>query len=332
MELRLPAVKPVPSLIAIAAALVLTAALGSMPASAAYREPALTVSADRLAAALHCPWEPKKGGKQPVLLVTGTGYTGAEAFLLGSGPLQRLGRPVCYVDFPYRTTGDVQVSAQYLVAAIRAVSSKAGRSIAVFGISQGGLLPRWALTYWPSLRAKVSDVVAVAGTQHGSTIIGPCSLAEPCIPAEWQQLAGSKLLAAINRQPDESPGKTSWTTVRTATDEVVQPQTGPNPTSALKGASNILIQAICPGRTRSHVGSAMDSVTFAAFVDAINHSGPAKVSRLPASVCSQGYAPGTTIFLRKARAAAFEPDPQVRAPLVGMEPPVQPYALKTVPR
>ena len=80
--------------------------------------------------------------------------------------------------------------------------------------------------------------------------------------------------------------------MRSATDEVVQPQTGPHPTSALRGATNILIQAVCPGRVTTHVGTAVDSVTFAAFLDAISHKGAAKVSRLPADVCAHPYAPG----------------------------------------
>lgn len=316
----------------VASAVVLSAFVSNASA-ATYKEPALTVSADRLAAGFHCPWPvTKKGGAMPVLLVTGTGYTGEEAFLLGSGALHTLAKPVCYVDFPYRTTGDIQTSVQYLVAGIRTLYQQAGRSIAIYGISQGGLLPRWALTYWPSLRKMVSDVIAVAGTQHGSTIIGPCSSSKPCVPAEWQQLAGSNLLNAINREPDESPGSTSWTTIRTSTDEVVQPQTGANPTSALKGATNILIQDVCPGRSVSHVGSAVDSVSFAAAKDAMSNPGPAKVSRLPANICSSLYAPGITWARLGTPLAGLVPDPQTTAPLVNAEPAVQSYALKTVPK
>ena len=314
-------------------AAVLTGAFATAASAATYKEPALTVAADRLASGFHCPWPvTKKGGATPILLVTGTNFTGSEAFLLGSGARHTLAKPVCYVDFPYRTTGDVQVSVQYLVSAIRTLYKQAGRSIAIYGISQGGLLPRWALTYWPSLRPMVSDVIAVAGTQHGSNIIGPCSASKPCVPAEWQQLAGSRLLNAINRQPDESPGSTSWTTVRTATDEVVQPQTGANPTSSLKGASNILIQSVCPGRSVAHVASAVDSVSFAAAKDALSHPGPAVVSRLPKDICSKLYAPGINWARLSAPLAGLVPDPQTTAPLVPAEPAVQAYALKTVPK
>jgi triacylglycerol lipase len=78
--------------------------------------------------------------------------------------------------------------------------------------------------------------------------------------------------------------------VRSSTDEVVQPQSGKHPASSLVGASNILIQNVCPGRKVSHLGTAVDSVTFAAFVDAITHNGPAGncCTGLPGSAERQG--------------------------------------------
>src|SRR5204863_7817624 len=199
--------------------------------------------------------------RTPIMIVTGTGASGAEAYAIGKPAFDAFGAPVCYVDFPHFTTADMQVSVQYLVNGLRVMSRRAGRQVAVVGISQGGLLPRIALTYWPSLRAKVSDVIAAAGTQHGTTIgKGACPGTVGCLPAQWQQLAGSRFLRALNAHRDETPGPTAWTTVRSATDEVVQPQTGPHPTSALKGATNVLIQDLCPGREVTHIGTALDSV------------------------------------------------------------------------
>jgi hypothetical protein len=80
--------------------------------------------------------------------------------------------------------------------------------------------------------------------------------------------------------------------VRTLDDEVVQPQTGEHPTSALKGAVNLVIQQVCPGRHTSHIGAVYDSMSFAALVDAVAHRGPARASRLPGDVCSHKYATG----------------------------------------
>ena len=108
--------------------------------------------------------------RTPVMLVTGTGASGDEAYLIGKPAFDTYGAPVCWVNFPNHTTADVQVSVQYLVHGLRTMSARAGRPVAVFGISQGGLLPRIALTYWPSLRTRVSDVLSAAGTQHGTTV------------------------------------------------------------------------------------------------------------------------------------------------------------------
>jgi triacylglycerol lipase len=279
----------------LALALVLCAVVTSSAHAATAAEPKLTVGATTLNRALHCSAGIDHAARTPIMLVTGTGASGAEAYAIGKGAFDAYGAPTCYVDYPNFTTADIQVSVQYLVNGLRVMARRAGRQVAVFGISQGGLLPRVALTYWPSLRAKVSDVIAAAGTQHGTVLGGDraaCAKAPGCIPAGWQQAAGSHFLAALNRQPDETPGPTSWTTVRSSGDETVQPQTGPHPTSALSGATNILIQSICPGREVSHIGTALDSVTFAAIDDAMTHDGPARISRFPADVCSHPYAPG----------------------------------------
>jgi hypothetical protein len=304
-------------------------ALSAAPASAA-KGPALTVPEADLAAAFHCPIDPTNAQTTPTMLVTGTGASGDQAYLIGQGAFENYGHPVCYVNFPDFTTGDIQVAVQYLVYGLRREYSMAGREVAVFGISQGGLLPRFALTYWPDLRNKVSDVLAAAGTQHGTTAGEGCSAAAPCTPAGWQQQAGSHLLDALNSQADETPGDTSFTTVRSLTDETVQPQSGKHPTSALDGASNLVIQDVCPGRTTTHIGTAVDSVSFAAFADAIAHDGKgkkgaAKASRFPSDVCDHPYAPGldetqTTTFL--AASGDLTSGQSSQSPQVAKEPKV----------
>jgi hypothetical protein len=324
---------------ALLASLGLLLALAAAPAAAKRQrpwEPPVTIPTAALEAAFHCHGEISRGGPQPLLFVTGTGASGEQGYLIGRGAFEAFGHPVCDVDFPDYTTADIQVSAQYLVWAIRREYRMGGqRKIAVFGISQGGLLPRFALTYWPSLRAKVSDVLAAAGTQHGTTVgAGSCSEAAPCPPAYWQQAAGSSLLRALNHQRFEAPGPTAWTTVRSTSDETVQPTTGPHPTSALKGAANVVIQAVCPGRVTTHIGTAVDSVTFAAFADAISHRGPAKVSRLPADVCDHPYAPGldeatTNLFLYGSGGLISAQEEGV--PRVGAEPPVRAYVKRLQP-
>ena len=278
-----------------------TLALGTMApralAATGSGEPRIGVSDAKLRASLHCQRSVRNAKRTPILLVTGTGVDGSEAWPASLQlPLTVAGRPSCYVDFPQHTTADIQVSVQYLVHAIRATAKRARRRIAIYGISQGGLLPRWALTYWPSLRKLVTDVVAVAGTQHGTTVFGGvlagCGSTCRLTAAAWQQAAGAKLQAALARYPDETPGRpTAWTTVRTRDDEVVQPTSGPNPASALRGATNIVIQRVCPGRLVHHIQSGVDSVSYAALIDAVTHRGAASVKRFSSRICNRAFAP-----------------------------------------
>lgn len=306
------------------------------PASAAAAEPTLTVPKAALDASIKCVGPPLAGTKlTPIMLVTGTGATGDDVYGITKAGFDVYGHPLCYVNYPDKLTADIQVSAQYLVNAIRYEYAQSGRKIAILGISQGGLLPRWALTWWPSLRSKVSDVIAAAGTQHGSTVINSkytynsCGAFNGCPPAVWQQAAGSNLLKALNSYPDETPGPTSWTTVRSTSDETVQPQSGPNPTSSLKGATNILIQDVCKGRTTSHIGALLDSVTFEAMFDAVKYSGPAKTSRFPKNVCSHPFGTGldeglswVVLSIAKSRLDSLV------VPVTAAEPPVAAYARK----
>lgn len=317
--------------------IVLAAVCGLMCTTAAapaeakrVKEPKLTVSTAKLRAALTCTPGIDDATRTPVMLVTGTGASGTEAYAIGKPALDTYGAPVCYVDFPDNTTADVQVSVQYLVYGLRRMHQRAGRDVAVIGISQGGLLPRIALTYWPSLRSKVSDVLTAAATHHGSTGGRGCGTTTPsCIPAAWQQAAGSNFLKALNRKGrDETPGPTDWTTTRSSTDETVQPQTGPRPTSALRGASNVLIQDICPGREVSHIGTILDSVTFALFADAVANDGPGRASRLPADVCAQPYAPGldpATTSTLLGGAGGLTSSRYTEEPRVRREPKVRPW-------
>src|SRR5262245_15304198 len=329
-----------PGRVALSACAAVLAMLCVASGATAATGPRLSVPQPDLDAALKCPIDPTNAAVTPVMFVTGTGSTGDQGYLIGQDAFEAYGHPVCYVNFPDFMTADIQISAQYLVNGLRREYAMAHRKVAVIGISQGGLLPRFALTYWPDLRKKVSDVVAAAGTQHGTSLgVGSCSPTSPCPPADWQQIAGSHLLRALNSQPDETPGKVSYTTVRSLTDETVQPQGGKHPTSALEGASNILIQDVCPGRTTSHIGTILDSVTFEAFVDAVAHGGKekrgaARVSRFPPDVCSHPYATGlneaqTTLFL--SLAGGIVGGNQSMVPKVPAEPPVR-KVFKRVPR
>jgi len=309
----------------------------AIPASSAAAEPALTVPQATLDASVKCVGPALKGTKlTPILLVTGLGATGDEAYNITKGAFEAYGHPVCYANFPEKTTADLQVAAQYLVNAIRSTYTQSGKKIAVLGFSTGAVITRWGLTWWPSLQSKVSDVVSLAGIHHGSSIINTnytgkkCSPDPGCPPAVWQQAAGSKFLKALNAYPDETPGSgISWTSLRSSTDEFVQPSTGKTPTSSLKGATNILFQDVCKGRKTSHVGTLLDSVSFEVLKDAIKYSGPAKVSRLPKTVCTHPFATGLDAGSAWVVLAVAPSRLQnLGVPVLAAEPSVASYALK----
>ncbi len=313
----------------------LAASLVLEPAPGGGADPSLRTAPATLAAALHCTGNLRTGG-EPVLLVHGTSATGREAFVAPvdfAAAVRATGSATCYVDLPEFSLGDIQTSAEYVVAAIRSVSRRAGRPIAVYAHSQGGLLTRWALTYWPSLRRQVADAVTASGSHHGTnggrlaaTLDALCGSRRGCPPAFLQQRLDSRLLAALNDGKDETPGPTAWTTIRTTGDDIVQPVSG----AALKGATNVLIQAVCPGRVANHDDARFDSVSFAALVDALRHPGPAKVSRLPKDVCATPYAPGLKADAVKAAKAQASDDSVSRtlgyAHNVTEEPPLRAYA------
>ncbi len=318
--------------IAVVACLLLATPAGA-------KEPLLRTSAAKLNAALHCQASVRNAKREPVLLIHGTGGGGREEWVAPVDfrkSVSQAGYPSCYVELPDKALTDGQTSAEYVVNAIRRMRRMAARPIALYGHSQGGLLARWALTYWPSLRSQVADAVSVAGTQHGTNGAAAAallnSLCQPspgCPPAFWQQKIGSNLEKALNNGRDETPGPTDWTTVRTTGDDVVQPQTGAHPTSALRGASNILIQRVCPGRATNHIKAAYDSVSFAALIDALRHEGAARPSRFSGKVCSHPYASGLSALIVDAFDAAALPTIVARVlayPPAKREPPLRGYA------
>jgi triacylglycerol lipase len=316
-------------------AVALTFLAASEDALAARHEPTLRTPRTELNAALTCPAGLAKTKREPVLLVHGTGGAGQEAWAGAvnlQATLRNAGLASCYVTLPDYALADLQVSVEYVVAAIRTVYKRTGRRIAIYGLSQGALLPRWALAFWPSLRTKVADAVLVSGPQRGTTwgasrpsVDALC--ATGCPPAFLQQTQGSHLLAAINDEPDETPGSLRWTTVRSLTDELVQPQDGPAPTSALDGASNIAIQQICPGREVRHSATAYDSVAYAALIHAVRSQRSTTPARLPDSVCEHRFAPGLDDATVDRFVAGRTSNSIVRAlayePKVTAEPPVR---------
>jgi hypothetical protein len=260
--------------------------------------PALSVPADKLAAALHCGPGVAHAKVQPVLLNPATGVDDEHNYSWNWEPaLDKLGIPWCSYTAPSHTLDDIQVSGEYLVHAIRTMYALAGRRIAVMGHSQGGMSMRWALRFWPDTRAMVDDVIGFSGSNHGTTAGNGQCAAFGCPPADWQQAASAKFIGALNSLAETFSG-ISYTEIWTHTDEVVQPAGDAATASAALhtggGAiTNVATQDLCPADTNEHlqVGT-VDPVAYALAVDALTHDGPAAPTRVDPGVCGQLYMPG----------------------------------------
>ena len=270
-------------------------------ASAAYAPPdrpgpPLSVPASALAAALHCTGGLAEAAHAPVLLVPGTSLNPATDYGYGWEPaLARLGWPYCTVTLPGTAMGDIQIAGEYVVYAIRAMHAAYGGRIDIVGHSQGGMVPRWALRFWPDTRTMVDDLVGLSPSNHGTLDAIP-ACAQSCAPAFWQQRSDAAFIAALNSYQETFPG-ISYTNVYTDTDEVVVPNFGPAASSALTGGggaiTNVAIQSVCPADTTEHVGIGIyDNTAYQIALDALTHPGPADPSRVAPTACLDPFMPG----------------------------------------
>jgi hypothetical protein len=258
--------------------------------------PALGVAPAKLAAALECSRGIDRASRTPVLLVPGTGSNAHDNFSWNYEPqFNKLGIPWCAVSFPYNGNGDIQVNGEYVVYALRTMYARAGRKVSVVGHSQGGMVPRWALRFWPDTRQMVDDVIGFAPSNHGTTQAG-LACHGSCIEANWQQAYMSNFIRALNSYQETFPG-ISYTNVYTHNDEVVRPNSDDTGSSSLHGGggriTNVAVQDVCPADSSEHdtLGT-VDAVAYALAIDALDHDGPADKARIPASTCAQPYMPG----------------------------------------
>jgi len=256
---------------------------GAGPSAAAEPGPPLSVAPAKLAAALDCPQAFSHPAHEPVLLVHGTWADPDVNWGWNYLPwLRGHGFDTCTVRLPDKSLRDIQEQAEYVVYAVREMHARSGRKVDMLGHSQGSLQPRWAVAWWPDVRAAVDDIVTLAGPHHGTAIAQP---AQQCFESCTQMRPGSNFLAALNRG-DETPGDVDYTSLYSLTDELVQPAL-PEATAALEGARNVLVQELCPGRPVEHLQFAFDAAVHVMVMDALTEPGTFDPDRFdPVSACS----------------------------------------------
>ncbi|MCZ4520822.1 lipase [Rhodococcus ruber] len=269
---------------AVAVAVVFSSAPGAASAQPGPAEPAgppLTVAQADLDNALTCTTDLHEATRDPVLL-TPAFATDQQSF--GWNYLQSLpaiGIPVCSLSFPDEGYGDLQISAQYVVHAVRTMAADSGRKVVMMGHQHGPLDELWALTFWPDLPALVSDVISLATPYNGTdSARNGCDDSQECPPANWQIATGSKFLTALAARP--LPLGPSYTSIFTRFDELIYPQPR---ASTLAGASNIAVQDVCPLRPVEHFGILGDNVAYNIVLDALDHNGPAVRQRISKNLC-----------------------------------------------
>lgn len=318
--------------VAVAAILAMPGAANAAFAPPSTPGPPLSVPSDKLAAALECHGGVARGDRAPVLLVPGTTLTPKVEYSWNWEPaLTELGRPFCTVTLPENAMGDVQAAGEYVVYAIRTMHARSHRRVDVIGHSQGGMVPRWALRFWPGTRRMVDDMIGMSPSNHGTVDAVPaCKVG--CAPAFWQQRTGSNFLRALNSYDETFPG-ISYTTIYTRTDEVVVPNLGPEASSSLHGGggriTNVAIQEVCPDDASEHLAvGTYDNTAYALAVDALTHRGPADPTRVGLSTCAHPLMPGVRPASFPAdygRELAYIGNVIATSPMVAREPPLACY-------
>jgi hypothetical protein len=299
--------------------------------------PALQVPQAKLAASLTCSAaNVDHATRPPVLLVPGTGSNPKDNYGWNYEPaLDSQGIGWCGLTLPDSALDDIQVNGEYVTYAIRTMFHRAGRRIAIIGHSQGGMVPRWALRWWPDTRAMVDDMIAFAPTNHGTTMAhSACS--SQCYAADLQQASDSRFIPALNSGQETFAG-ISYTDVYTHNDEEVQPNANNSGTSSLHTGdgriTNVGVQDICPADASEHLTlGTIDAVAYALAMDALNHDGPADPSRIPLTVCAQPYMPAINPVTGPPAGFMAALDVETSTgPQVSSEPPLACYVTASCP-
>jgi hypothetical protein len=294
--------------------------------------PRLSVPPAQLAAAVTCTPNAARARSEVALFVPATTLDPDQFSWNWFTALDKIHYPYCSVPLPGHGLGDIQVSSEYVVHAIRHVHKISGRQVAVVGHSQGGLEPRFALRFWPDTRRMVSDYVSLGTPNHGSLVSAANCAGGACPPAFWQMTPDANFIQALNSHQETFHG-ISYTNVYTTLDQYVTPNRDNTGTTSLHGSdgsiTNVSLQGMCADNTSEHIAvGTSDAVAYALTMDAITHRGPAQPARIPPSVCAQPYMPGvdpTTYQQNLSQLNATLTANWSASPTVTAEPALKPY-------
>jgi triacylglycerol esterase/lipase EstA (alpha/beta hydrolase family) len=213
------------------------------------------------------------GPPDPVIIVAGTGSPAFANELLAAR-MRSDGYRVWIFELPALGLGDINASAQSLNQFADSVRAETGASrVDLVGHSQGGLVARSYVKYYGG--SDEVDSLITLGTPHRGTYLanlanlagfGNCLAIVAC-----QQMAiGSSYLDALNAG-DDTIGPVRYTTLRSATDEIVRPV---DTATLFDGAVNVRIQSPCFLRVVGHLGLILDGTVYSGVRQALEGRAP----------------------------------------------------------
>jgi hypothetical protein len=269
-----------------------------------------TLTEAQLRQVIYIPSSFTYGKVPPLIMVPGTGSKGCLTF--GSNFIKQFtgttfADPV-WLNIPDFLLDDAQVNAEYVAYAINYISGISGnKNVSVIAWSQGNLDTQWAFKYWPSTRGVVSDFINISPDFHGTEIaylLCPEFPKLPCPPSVIQQVYNSNFVNRLRMSGGDS-AYVPTTSIYSATDEIVQPQTGTGASAYINdarsvGVSNSEVQSVCNGKPAggvyTHEGVLYHPLAYALAVDALTHAGPGQTSRLDLnSICNTIVSPGLSL-------------------------------------
>ncbi|OAV93157.1 hypothetical protein, variant [Puccinia triticina 1-1 BBBD Race 1] len=236
-----------------------------------------------------------QGQRGIVLLVPPTGGNGQQVWPRSPyAQLPRYGFSICWVDNLSKSTGDAQLTAEFIAYAIIHLAAQSRQPLNVISYSQGGMDAQWAFTFWPSTRRLVTNFIALASPFHGTyaaNVVCPLlEVAGGCLPAVWQMMVNSRFQQALNARAPNSGARAlvPTTSIYSYDDEIVLPQVGGRPISALDGASNIAVQDVCGAQHfADHFLIVGDHGAFGIALNALMSGRPANRANIDKSYCNQ---------------------------------------------
>ncbi|GGY00277.1 esterase/lipase family protein [Streptomyces anandii] len=261
------------------AALLLAAAVATVPAATATASDATTSGWNDYSC------KPSAAHPRPVVLVHGTLGNSVDNWLSLAPYLEHRGYCVFSLDYGqlqgvplFHGLGPIDKSAAQLSDFVDKVLAATGAGKAdLVGHSQGGMMPRYYLKFLGGA-AKVNALVGLAPDNHGATLGGLTNLlpyfpgAEDLIsaatPGLADQIPGSAFLTKLNDGGDTVPG-VHYTVIATKYDEVATPWRS----QYLSGSDvhNVLLQDLCPLDLSEHVAIALlDRIAFHEVANALD--------------------------------------------------------------